>query len=106
MELVRNRIIKGNCLEVLPLLPADYVGLIFTEPPYNLQLTDDLHRPDMIRVEGVNDQRDKFDDFKSYDEFTETWVKACKHVLKLSESIWVIGSYHSTFKVGRIMQAI
>ena len=84
MELVRNRIIKGNCLEVLPLLRADYVGLIFTEPPYNLQLTDDLHRPDMTRVEGVNDQWDKFDDFKSYDEFTGTWVTACKHVFKLS----------------------
>ena len=106
MELVRNRIIKGNCLEVLALLPPASVDLIFADPPYNLQLTDDLHRPDMTRVESVNDQWDKFDDFKSYDEFTETWLAACKHVLKPSGSIWVIGSYHNIFRVGRIMQDI
>jgi DNA modification methylase len=67
MELVRNLIIKGNCPEVLPLLSADSVGLANADPPYNLQLTDDLRRADMARVEVVNDQWDKFDDFKSYD---------------------------------------
>jgi len=106
MELVRNLVIKGNCLEVLPLLPPASVDLIFADPPYNLQLTDDLHRPDMTRVEGVNDQWDKFEDFKSYDEFTETWLASCKRVLKPSGSIWVIRSYHNIFIVGKNMQGI
>ena len=38
MELERNRIIKGNCLEVLPLLQAASVDLIFADPPYEHKL--------------------------------------------------------------------
>jgi len=33
-----DTVIEGNCLEVLPTLPADSVDLIFADPPYNLQL--------------------------------------------------------------------
>ena len=106
MEFERNRIIEGDCVEVLSSLPRASVDLIFADPPYNLQLKGDLHRPDLTRVEGVNDKWDKFDDFKSYDEFTAAWLTACKHVLKPSGTIWVIGSYHNIFRVGRIMQDI
>ncbi len=106
MEIVRNKIIKGNCIEVLWSLPSKSVDLIFADPPYNLQLEEDLHRPDMTRVEGVSDKWDRFDDFQSYDEFTAAWLTACRHVLKPSGSIWVIGSYHNIFRVGRIMQDI
>ena len=106
MQFERNRIIEGDCIEVLSSLPRASADLIFADPPYNLQLEDDLHRPDMTRVEGVTDKWDRFDNFESYDEFTTAWLTACKHVLKPSGSIWVIGSYHNIFRVGKIMQDI
>ena len=67
MDFERNRIIEGNWLEVLPLLTLAIVDLVFADLTYNLQLENVLHRPDMTRVEGVNDKYDIFDDFKSYD---------------------------------------
>ena len=106
MSIERNRIIAGDCVEAMQSLPADSVDLIFADPPYNLQLRNELHRPNMTKVDGVTDEWDKFDSFNAYDKFTQSWLSACQRVLKPSGSIWVIGSYHNIFRVGRIMQDI
>jgi modification methylase len=85
-------------------LPEHSIDLVFADPPYNLQLQKELHRPDMSRVEAVTDGWDQFDSFAQYDQFTEAWLKACQRVLKPTGSLWVIGSYHNIFRVGRILQ--
>ncbi|MBV6395827.1 MAG: hypothetical protein HFACDABA_01409 [Anaerolineales bacterium] len=104
MKLPLNRILKGDCVETLNSLPEKSIDLIFADPPYNLQLRNPLHRPDMSRVDAVNDDWDKFDSLPAYDEFTKKWLAACKRILKPTGSIWVIGSYHNIFRVGTIMQ--
>jgi modification methylase len=104
MKLPLNQILKGDCVEVLNSLPENSVDLIFADPPYNLQLQNDLHRPNMSKVDAVNDSWDQFDSFQTYDDFTRRWLSACKRVLKPTGSIWVIGSYHNIFRVGAIMQ--
>ena len=101
---IRNKIIKGDSLEELKKIPNGTFDLIFADPPYNLQLKNSLTRPDSSEVDAVNDKWDKFDDFKSYDQFTYKWLKQCKRVLKKDGSIWVIGSYHNIFRVGKIIQ--
>jgi len=85
-------------------LPENSVDLIFADPPYNLQLRNDLYRPDRSKVDAVNDKWDKFDDFKAYDDFTSEWLSASKKVLKDTGTIWVIGSYHNIYRVGATMQ--
>lgn len=104
MKLPLNQILQGDCVENLNALPERSIDLIFADPPYNLQLQNELHRPDMSKVRAVDDRWDKFDSFQAYDEFTKAWLTACKRVLKPSGSIWVIGSYHNIFRVGAIMQ--
>lgn len=104
MNLPLNQIIKGDCIESLNSLPAKSIDLIFADPPYNLQLRNELHRPNMTRVDAVDDQWDRFDSFEAYDEFTRNWLTASKRVLKSTGTIWVIGSYHNIFRVGTIMQ--
>jgi len=80
------------------------VDCIFADPPYNLQLQRDLYRPDMSKVDAVDDGWDKFDNFKAYDEFTSKWLSASQRALKETGTIWVIGSYHNIYRVGAIMQ--
>jgi len=104
MKLPLNQILKGDCVEILNSLPEKSVDLIFADPPYNLQLQNELHRPNMTRVDGVDDDWDQFDSFEAYDKFTREWLTACKRVLKSTGTIWVIGSYHNIFRVGTIMQ--
>jgi site-specific DNA-methyltransferase (adenine-specific) len=80
------------------------VDLIFADPPYNLQLRNDLYRPNMTKVDAVNDGWDKFEGFAEYDEFTRRWLSASRRVLKETGTIWVIGSYHNIYRVGSILQ--
>lgn len=99
-----DQTVQGDCLEILPTLPAESVDLIFADPPYNLQLQGELLRPNLSRVQGVDEDWDKFENLKAYDDFTKAWLSACRRVLKPTGTLWVIGSYHNIYRVGSILQ--
>jgi modification methylase len=99
-----DTILKGDCVAALDRLPEKSVDVIFADPPYNLQLSGALHRPDQSLVDAVDDEWDRFDSFAAYDAFTRAWLLAARRVLKPNGTIWVIGSYHNIFRVGAIMQ--
>ncbi|MBW4706588.1 site-specific DNA-methyltransferase [Roseobacter sp. YSTF-M11] len=99
-----NTILDGDCIEMMNSLPEASIDLIFADPPYNLQLKGDLHRPDNSRVDAVDDEWDQFSSFKAYDDFTRAWLKAARRLLKPNGAIWVIGSYHNIFRVGAALQ--
>ncbi|MEW7008876.1 site-specific DNA-methyltransferase [Lentilitoribacter sp. EG35] len=99
-----NSIIKGDCVAALEALPDNSVDMIFADPPYNLQLGGDLHRPDHSKVDAVDNAWDQFSSFEAYDSFCRAWLLACRRVLKPNGTIWVIGSYHNIFRVGAILQ--
>ncbi|MBY7649025.1 MAG: modification methylase [Candidatus Liberibacter europaeus] len=100
----KDKIIKGNSISSLEKLPEKSVDLIFADPPYNLQLNGELHRPDNSLVSAVTDSWDKFSSFEAYDAFTRAWLLACRRVLKHNGTLWVIGSYHNIFRIGTILQ--
>ena len=102
--LPRNTIIAGDCIEVMNGLPEASIDLIFADPPYNLQLRGDLHRPEGSQVDAVDDAWDHFASFDAYDRFTRAWLAAARRVLKPTGAIWVIGSYHNIFRVGAALQ--
>lgn len=99
-----NKIYLKDCIEGMKELPEDSIDLIFADPPYNLQLKNELYRPNQSLVDAVNDEWDKFSSFEEYDDFTKKWLSECRRVLKKTGSIWVIGSYHNIFRIGKIMQ--
>lgn len=103
-QLPLNQILSGDCVEILNRLPENSVDLIFADPPYNLQLRQELWRPNMTKVEAVNDEWDRFDSLAEYDRFTQAWLQACRRVLKDTGAIWVIGTYHNIYRVGTILQ--
>ena len=99
-----NRILAGDCIEVMASLPAGSVDLIFADPPYNLQLRGALHRPDNSKVSAVDDAWDQFGSFAAYDRFTRDWLAEARRLLKPEGALWVIGSYHNIFRVGTALQ--
>ena len=104
VELPLNQILAGDCVDVMNALPNDSIDLIFADPPYNLQLKGDLHRPDNSLVDAVDDSWDQFSSFEAYDKFTNEWLSAARRILKPNGAIWVIGSYHNIFRVGAALQ--
>ncbi|TDL81580.1 site-specific DNA-methyltransferase [Palleronia sediminis] len=99
-----NQIVCGDSIEAMAALPAGSVDLVFADPPYNLQLKGELHRPDNSRVDAVDDDWDRFASFEAYDRFTRAWLAEARRVLKPDGALWVIGSYHNIFRVGASLQ--
>ena len=99
-----NQILPGETIKHLKSLPDNSIDVIFADPPYNLQLENELSRPDSSKVDAVNDKWDQFDSFKAYDDFSRKWLTEAQRILKPNGTIWVIGSYHNIFRIGYILQ--
>ena len=99
-----DRILVGDCIELMQSLPEASVDMVFADPPYNLQLGGELLRPDHSKVDAVDDDWDKFSDFAGYDTFTRAWLVAARRLLKPDGTLWVIGSYHNIFRIGTALQ--
>ena len=99
-----GRVLGGCCIEAMARMPAGSVDLVFADPPYNLQLRGDLHRPEGGRVDAVDEAWDAFASFDAYDRFTRAWLREARRVLKPTGAIWTIGSYHNVFRLGSAMQ--
>jgi modification methylase len=52
-ELPIDQILQGDCIAVMNSLPEKSVDLIFADPPYNLQLSQELWRPNMTKVDII-----------------------------------------------------
>ncbi len=104
LESAIDRVIEGDCVETMRALPEACADLIFADPPYNLQLANELRRPDNSKVDAVDDAWDRFSSFEEYDRFTRAWLTEARRLLKADGGLWVIGSYHNIFRVGAILQ--
>ncbi len=106
LEEVRNKVILGDAFEVLKKLDNEIADMVFIDPPYFLQLPEKQLRRWKVKtiVEGVNDAWDQFSSFEEYDEFIRRLLTEVRRLMKPNATIWVISTYHSIFRIGKIMQ--
>ena len=60
MTLPLDQVLIGDCVAEMEKMPARSVDIIFADPPYNLQLSGELRRPNNTRVDGVDAAWDRF----------------------------------------------
>jgi site-specific DNA-methyltransferase (adenine-specific) len=70
-----NRIICGDCIEVLSKVKKPFADLIFADPPFNIGYKYDKYK-DKVK-------KDK------YIAWTKDWMKACKKALKPTGSFYI-----------------
>lgn len=75
MQEFLNKIICGDCIEVLGKADMPFADLIFADPPFNIGYKYDKYHD---QVEG-----DK------YIDWTRKWMTACKKVLKPTGSFYI-----------------
>jgi len=78
MEKIRdfvNKIILGDCIEVMKKMPSEKIDLIFADPPYNIGMKYDNHHDKM-----------KYED---YVKWCEDWLKECIRLLSANGSIYI-----------------
>ena len=68
MENFVNKIINGDCIEVMKTMPESTVDLIVTSPPYGVGIEYDTHNDDV--------------DFEEYKIFSKEWLTEAYRVLK------------------------
>ena len=108
MDKYLDKILLGDCLELMRGIPDGSVDAVFADPPYNLQLGQKtLYRPeDQTAARAVRDDWDAFESADEYKKFTLAWLSECKRVLRPTGSLWAMGSYHNIFQVGAILQEL
>ncbi len=99
------RVYHGDCLEVLPAIPAESIDLIFADPPYFLS-NDGVtcHAGRMVSVNKGEWDKSRGPDANH--EFNRAWLAACQRVLKPNGAIWVSGTAHVIHSVGFAMQQL
>ena len=81
MQEFLNKIICGDCIEVLGQAREPFADLIFADPPFNIG----------YKYDKYHDKVEK----KSYASWTKDWMTACKEVLKPQGSFYIaIGDEH------------
>lgn len=106
LEEIKNKVILGDAFKVLSKIEKEIFDMVFIDPPYFLQLSNKELRRWIAKtvVEGVNDEWDKFSSFQEYDNFITRLLTEVKRVMKPNATLWVIATYHSIFRIGKIMQ--
>jgi len=75
MQKFLNKIICGDCIEVLSKVPEPFADLIFADPPFNIGYKYDKYHD---KVERQN-----------YIAWTKDWMAVCKKVLKPHGSFYI-----------------
>lgn len=103
-DLGQSWVVQGDSRRVLADLPDRSVDLIFADPPYFMQLQNELRRPNNTVVDAVDDEWDQFSGWAEYDAFSREWLRECQRVLKDTGTLWVMGTYHNIYRLGAAMQ--
>jgi DNA modification methylase len=75
MQELQNKIVCGDCIEILDKVKEPFVDLVFADPPFNIGYTYDKYHD---KVEKNN-----------YLAWTRDWMAACKNALKPHGSFYI-----------------
>lgn len=87
---ILNQTIIGDSLEVIPLLPEQFVDLLIVDPPYNIEKN----------YHGKKFGKQSVD---QYYEYTKQWLEKVKPLLKPTASIYVCCDWQSSLIIGRVL---
>lgn len=98
------RLYRGDCFDLLPSFEGEF-DCIFADPPYFLsndgltirsgQITS-VNKGEWDRGEGIDE----------IDRFNQAWITQAKKALKNTGSLFVSGTYHNIFSLGRALQKL
>ncbi|MHA2182612.1 MAG: DNA-methyltransferase [Promethearchaeota archaeon] len=93
----------GDALNVLNKIENNKYDLIFVDPPYFLS-NDGITCSSGKMVSVNKGDWDKSKGFNEDISFIDSWLKACKRVLKENGTIWVSGTLHNIYSVGYLLE--
>ncbi len=99
-----NKIISGDCLDILPSFSDGIFDCCITDPPFNMSKKKGLGWAFSSHV-TMQEQWDIFSK-DDYFQFTVNWIREVLRVLKTNGNLFIFGSFHCIFTIGFILQNI
>jgi site-specific DNA-methyltransferase (adenine-specific) len=93
----------NDSFEQLPKFPAEYVDVIFADPPYFLSNDGITCKGGKMTSVNKGDW-DKAVTFDDKHEFNRRWISLCKKILKPNGTIWISGTLHNIYSVGTALE--
>ncbi|MCL1805112.1 MAG: site-specific DNA-methyltransferase [Clostridiales bacterium] len=85
-----NRIVLGDNMAVLDMLPHRFADLLIADPPYNLDKTYGAGK--FRKMEGAD-----------YEAYTRRWIEKVRHTLKDTASIYICCDWRSSLIIGSLL---
>lgn len=100
-KIIENKVIQGDSLKLLPLIPNNSFDLAIIDPPYNLSKGNVWKWDNSAKLPGLGGDwkkvLEKWDSMPliNYFEFTLAWLGEIKRIVRPKGSIWIHGTYHN-----------
>lgn len=91
LDEVMDKTIVGDCFQVLPFLPNDFVDLLVVDPPYNLN-------------KDFGGQKFKKISDDAYEDYTISWIEAVLPKLKKNASVYVCCDWRTSIVIGKVLE--
>ena len=98
-------LIEGDCLKLLPAMPAESIDVVWTDPPYFLSNGGSTCKNGK-RAAVSKGQWDESKGIEADHQFYTDWLSGCQRVMKPDATIWVTATHHNLFSIGFTMQSL
>jgi len=91
LDQIIDRTIHQDIFDVLDWLPANFVDLVFADPPYNI-------------AKSFNGRSFKALSLAEYEDWLELWLPKLMRVMKPTASIYICGDWRSSAAIHRVAE--
>lgn len=108
----KNKIIHGECVEIMHQFPDKSFDLAIADPPYNLSSGGNWKWDNSVKLSGMGGNwtkvMEQWDNMPlgDYFQFTLAWLSEIKRLVKPEGSLWVHGTYHNIGIINLCMQLL
>lgn len=92
---------QGDCIKLMPII-AQPIDMIFADPPYFLSNNGLTVKNGKVQSVNKGAWDKALGDDESY-TFTHEWLSVAREKLADNGTIWISGTYHNIFTLGRLL---
>lgn len=95
----------GDCFDILKNIKNNSIDMIFSDPPYFLSNNGSTCSGGK-RVSVNKGEWDKSTKINDIHKFNKRWIRQSRRILNERATLWISGTYHNIFSVGKALQEL